>query len=47
MDNNYTYPTTEIQRVPGHRPSEPAMWNLYTAIKMRVFYRRLLLVVEV
>jgi len=32
---NYTYQTTDIQRVPGHKPTDPAMPYLFGAIKMR------------
>lgn len=34
-DMIYTYQTTDIQRVPGHRTTEPTMRYLFGAIRMR------------
>lgn len=35
MDMNYTFPIIKTQRVLDHRPTEPAMRNLFKAIRMR------------
>jgi hypothetical protein len=32
---SYTYPTIEIAKVPGHKPSEPAILKLFEAIRIR------------